>query len=62
VRRSRKIAQDRAINIVKNNYGITDLLPEEEMLELIIATVGKESFEFMVDQIELAIKEYQINS
>ena len=62
MRRSRKIAQDRAINIVKNNYAITDLLPEEEMLELIIATVGKESFEFMVDQIELAIKEYQINS
>ncbi len=61
MRRSRRIAQKRAIEIVRFNYSLQQTLPEEEMIELVVATIGENAFEFMVDQIELAIKEYQVS-
>ncbi len=60
MRRSRRIAQKRAIEIVRFNYSLPLLSEEEEMMELVSTTIGKEAFEYMVDQIELAIKEYQV--
>ena len=59
MRRSRIIAQKRAFEIIIRNYGLARLEDPDEMLESVKNTIGSEALEFMVDQIELAIKEYQ---
>ncbi len=59
MRRSRSIAQKRAFEIIIRNYGLARLEDPDEMLELVKNTIGPEALEFMIDQIELAIKEYQ---
>ena len=61
MRRSRRIAQKRAIEIIRFNYSLPLLADEQEMLDLVIATIGEKAFDYMVDQIELAIKEYQVS-